>query len=86
MSENVCKSEKTSPTHKNLTDSAVDIEIPCGAKGEPMFFREIKTMSMFGNGKNDRKSHLLTNPPFWSLVLQGFQAAGLHATSCRLRH
>ena len=45
-----------------------------------MFFREIKTMSMFGNGKNDRKSHFLTKTPFWSLVLQGFQVTGLHAT------
>ena len=80
------KSEKTSPTHKNLTDLDVDIEIPCSARGETIFFREIKTMSMFGNGKNDRKSHFLTKTPFWSLVLQGFQAAELHATSCRLRH
>ena len=82
----VHKSEKTSPTHKKLTDLAVSAWNPCETTvGAFPLLGKLGTL-MFENGKNDQKNHFLTKTPFWSLVLQGFQAAGLHATSCRLRH
>ena len=58
------KNEKTLLEHKNLTENSVDIEKPCGARLGGMYLTEIKTMSMFGNGKNDRKRRFLTKTPF----------------------
>jgi len=43
------------PTHKNLTNFVVDIEKLYGVKLGAYFLEKFKTMSMFENGKNDRK-------------------------------
>ena len=72
--------------HKNLTVFFVDIGNPFGVKDGALFFCENETMSMFGNGKNDRKWRFLTKTPFWGLVPQGLRDTELHAPYDRLRY